>query len=68
MLFENASPGELLALANIVAIALADNLDADDLNVLGAFVTVVGDILAMLAAQIEIIETNAKNSNDVDVK
>jgi hypothetical protein len=59
MLFQDASPGELLALANIVAIALADNLDADDLNVLGAFVTVVGDILSMLAAQVEINATSA---------
>lgn len=61
MLFENASPGEILALANIVAIALADNMDADDLNILGGFVTVVGDMLALLAAQMEFLESQTDN-------
>lgn len=56
MLFQNSNGGELLALANIVAVALADGLDAEDMEILGGFVTVVGDILSLLAS--------AKNIND----
>jgi hypothetical protein len=64
MLFEDFSPFELTTLAQITALILADNLDTDDINVLGNFVTSVGDLLSLIASQREylsnISDKNAK--------
>lgn len=42
---------ELVLLANTVSIAIASNLDLDELTVLATFTTCVGDNLALIATK-----------------
>ncbi len=42
---------ELVLLASTIAIALASNLSADELNVLGTFTTSVGDNITLIATK-----------------
>lgn len=42
---------ELVLLASTVSIAIASNLETDELAVLSAFATAVGDNLALIAAK-----------------
>lgn len=46
-----ASPEELVLLSSTVAIALSKELDTDELATLGAFLTTLGDNLALIAGQ-----------------
>jgi hypothetical protein len=65
MLFEGFSPFEISALAELVAVILADDLDVDDLNVLGAFVTSVGDLISLIAAQKEYLKNISDQNNEI---
>lgn len=60
------SPNELSILANIVAIILAEGRSANEVNILGNFVSAVGSLLSTIAAQQQslqdIKEKEAKNS------
>lgn len=47
----NKSGCELIYLAGSFALALAQGLDCDDINLLAAFLTAVGDNLAILGTQ-----------------
>lgn len=49
--FSNMTPEELSILANIIAIGLAKNRSADDINVLGNLITAIGALLLVIAAQ-----------------
>lgn len=49
-------PEELSLLANAFAIALAKGRSADELNILGAFLNSVGDLIALMATQKESLE------------
>lgn len=60
--FKNICPEELLVLATISSIIIADDLDPDDLEVLGQLFSTVGDSLSLIAAQREYLE--AQNNND----
>lgn len=66
MLFEDLSPIEISTLSQITALSLAGNLDANDLNVLGNFVSTVGDTIQLLAAQMEYLSTKSNESNGSD--
>jgi hypothetical protein len=50
------TPEELSILANTFAIALAEGRSADELNLLGAFLNSVGDLISLMAAQKENLE------------
>lgn len=63
MLFEKLSPIEMVGIANVIALSLADNLDADDLNVLGQLFSTVGDVISLIAAQKEYLITAADKHN-----
>lgn len=63
-LFRNICPEELLVLSTISSIIIAGDLDSDDLNVLGAFFSTVGDSLSLIAAQREYLETKTNNDNN----
>jgi hypothetical protein len=65
MLFEGFSPIEISTLAEFTAIILASDLNVDDLNVLGAFVTSVGDLISLIAAQKEYLETISNKNDEV---
>lgn len=48
--FSSMTPEELSILANIIAIGLAKNKTADEINVLGNLITAVGALLLFIAA------------------
>jgi hypothetical protein len=45
------TPNELSVLTNAIALGLADDKNADELNVLGNFIVAVGSLLLTIAAQ-----------------
>lgn len=45
----NLSGCEIITLANIIAIAISQNLTSDELAILGGFFTIIGDSLATLS-------------------
>lgn len=45
----NLSPCELVTLANIISVSIAQNLSSDELASLAGFFTILGDSLAVLA-------------------
>lgn len=49
--FSNLSSCELIGLASSLAIAIGENLSADDAASLAAFTTALGDNLAIIATQ-----------------
>ena len=49
--FFDKSSCELIYLASSLALALSQGLDADEIGLLAAFFTAVGDNLAIIAAQ-----------------
>ena len=58
--FSNLSSCELIGLASSLAIAIGENLSADDVTSLAAFTTALGDNLAIIATQ---KSQNLYNSN-----
>lgn len=53
LFLEGLSPRAGALLATAIAEALADGFDPGQINVLGTFITVIGDSLAFIAAQAE---------------
>lgn len=49
-------PEELSVIANAFATALAKGRSADELNILGEFISSVGDLISLMAAQKENLE------------
>ena len=49
--FSNLSSCELIGLSSSLAIAIGENLSADDVASLAAFTTALGDNLAIIATQ-----------------
>lgn len=49
--FSNLSSCELIGLASSLAIAIGENLSADDVASLASFTTALGDNLAIIATQ-----------------
>jgi hypothetical protein len=68
MLFEDLSPVEITTLSQVTALSLAGNLDANDLNVLGNFVSTVGDLIQLLAAQMEYLSNKSNESTGSNEK
>lgn len=60
---QNVSPDNLVALALLLALSLAEEFDADELNVLGNWLVDIGGIMMTIAAQRQLLE--AKNQPDV---
>ena len=58
--FSNLSSCELIGLASSLAIAIGENLSADDVASLAAFTTALGDNLAIIATQ---KSQNLENAN-----
>jgi Sec-independent protein translocase protein TatA len=56
-LINSISPTELTILANVVSLIIAEGKTADELNILGSFITTVGDLVSMIAAQKENLQT-----------
>lgn len=56
-LFDSLSDEDLTALAAAISIASQEVLSADDLNVLGNFVTAVGTLMLTAAAQRQVLTT-----------
>ncbi len=54
------SPYELAILGNLIAISLSENVNADDLNVLGNLIVDIGGVMLTIAAQ----QQNLQNIKD----
>ena len=57
------SPYELALLGNLIAISLSENLNADDLNVLGNLIVDIGGVMLTIAAQQQNLQ-NIKDKKD----
>lgn len=60
-MLKNISPNELAVLSNAVAIVFAADNSADENNILGNFLTTVGDIILLIAAQQQNIGSSTSN-------
>jgi len=49
--FDNINPKQLSILASAIAIALSEDRDADELNVIGNLIVAIGSIMLTIAAQ-----------------
>jgi hypothetical protein len=58
------SPEELVVFISTVSIAIAQGKSDDELNVLAAVFSQIGDTLATISAQRDIIEAANNNDND----
>lgn len=66
--FNNITPNELSILANTIAIGLADDKSADEINVLGNFIVAIGGLLLAIAAQqqnLQAIQDKKKQIQDL---
>lgn len=54
------NPCELVTLANIISVSIAQNLNSDELASLAGFFTIIGDSLAVLAVSSD--KCNKKSS------
>lgn len=59
-LFESLSPRGGTILAALIADILADGLDSAQIAALGGFITVIGDSLAFISAQMDLHELDAE--------
>lgn len=64
MCFSDLSGCNLIGLASSVAIAIGENLSADEVATLSAFITAVGDNLAIIATQKALEQSKKDNSTD----
>lgn len=65
----NQSNGNLIiALNSLVAIVISDDLDADQLNVLGNFIVAVGSLILTKAAQIQLEQSTKQDGLNNEVK
>ncbi|NLW46032.1 MAG: hypothetical protein GXY86_01645 [Firmicutes bacterium] len=48
---------QLIIIASLVSILISDKFSADDLDILAAFITSVGDLLALKATKLSIEDT-----------
>jgi len=62
---DNINPEEYTLSAVIVAYLLKDNFNANELNSLGNWFMLVGQVLETIAAQLQVVQQNNKN-NAVD--
>jgi hypothetical protein len=63
--FSSFGANQLIILSSLVSILIADNLSADDLNILASFITSVGDSLALKAAQLSIAEAQDNTKKQI---
>jgi hypothetical protein len=56
-IFDNIDPEQLVLFSSFLAIAISEGRTADELNVLGQFVSTVADSISLIAAQKEFIIT-----------
>lgn len=61
---KSLSPCELIVLATVIAFAVCEGQNADDLNVLGNFIVGLGGLILTWAAQQQYLETACSQSTD----
>lgn len=57
------TPEQLAILSSVVAVALAKNLNADEVNILGNFVAAVGATLLLIAAKLASEQSQQQSQN-----
>ncbi|WP_160680436.1 hypothetical protein [Clostridium sp. C8-1-8] len=63
-IFDNLTPEDAVILTNAIVIAISKDKTADEINVLGNFITGVGCLLLTVAAQKQFIQSDVKTSNN----
>lgn len=58
MCFSDLSSCELIGLSSSLAIAIGENLSAEEVSILSAFITTLGDNLAIIATQKSLEESD----------
>jgi len=56
---------QLIIITSLLSILISDNLSSDNLNILAAIVTAIGDLLALKAAQLESKESQDKTKQQI---
>lgn len=66
--FDNIDPEQLLLFASFLAIAISEGRTAAELNVLGEFVSTLGDSISLIGEQKEFLEAaqEAKEKSNQD--
>jgi hypothetical protein len=64
-LINSTSPDQLSILASVVAISLAKDKSANEVNVLGNFIAAVGAQLLTIAAQQESLKSQQEKENQI---
>lgn len=60
---DNFTPEELAILSNVIAIELCKDRTANEISVISSFLSAVGDIMAIIAAQREQLESLQEESS-----
>ncbi|WP_163195794.1 hypothetical protein [Clostridium thermarum] len=61
--FYSLSGDQLVLLSSVVAIILAKGLNADQVNTLGNFITLVGTSLTTIAGQLQLVNDDSQNGS-----
>lgn len=64
--FDSIDPCELAALGSAIAIGLSENMNADELNVVGNLVVEIGSIMLTIAAQKQNLEAIQNKQNEIN--
>lgn len=62
--FESLSPSELVVLSTLLTFLLAEDRDADELNVLGNFVVSTGGLILTWAAQMQLLKSSKNDGKE----
>lgn len=68
MSIDNISSEELALLSVLVGIGISCNLDDEDQNIVGNFISSVGQIILTISASLEASEKNNKNNESRNCK
>ena len=59
-------PGERIIISTLLTFLISDDMDADDLNVLGNFIVAIGGLILTWAAQKQLLETSKASASSSD--
>lgn len=65
---EGLTPEQLALLIPLIAIALSDGLSADEVTVLGTFISSVGDVMQTIGAQLALLQSDSQPASKPNPK
>lgn len=64
MLFNNVSYQNLIGLSSSLSLLISENLSSEEISVLGAFFTTLGDNLSLISTQKALLNTQILSDNN----